>query len=381
MGQRQDFDGDGWDEVFRAGTHRDSAGNEHRFTDADIARIAERYTPSYHEAPVVVGHPADTAPAYGWVEAAKAVGGKLYLKYKQVAPEFVEWVRKGRYKKRSISLYPDMSLRHVGFLGAQPPALKGLPDFAFADHGAPLVFNYSEDALKRVFTRIREVLIEKFGLDSADRAIPAYEIEMLGDRPEASDDTTYTEGDPMGKSAREIELEEQLAAEKQTNATLSTQYSEALGRVTALTAENTRLTAEKQQTAFAAFAERMVDEKRIAPAQRGAVVAFMETLAKSGEIDFSETDGVRVRKSALDTFRSFCESLPATSGVSFGEHATHGSATPPAGIGSGTAADRLDAIARQKIAAGQGVSYGIAFAEAQRENPELASEYAIEVRG
>ncbi|MDP1995112.1 MAG: hypothetical protein Q8K40_07690, partial [Ignavibacteria bacterium] len=36
-------------------------------------------------------------------------------------------------KKRSVSLNPDNSLRHVGFLGAALPAVKGLADLQFAE--------------------------------------------------------------------------------------------------------------------------------------------------------------------------------------------------------------------------------------------------------
>ncbi len=89
------------------------------------------YNPEHHEAPVVVGHPKSNGPAYGWVEKLKRVGGVLMAKLKQVEPAFAEIVEAGRYKKRSASFYADGSLRHVGFLGAQPPAVKGLKDFAF----------------------------------------------------------------------------------------------------------------------------------------------------------------------------------------------------------------------------------------------------------
>lgn len=60
----------------------------------------------------------------------------------QVDPEFAEMVNAGRFKKISASFYtPDAPnnpvpgvyyLRHVGFLGAQPPAVKGLKQAEFA---------------------------------------------------------------------------------------------------------------------------------------------------------------------------------------------------------------------------------------------------------
>lgn len=129
-----------WCEIFRAGAHTDSAGGSKTWTEADLDRIVGSYDPSRHEAPIVIGHPNANAPAFGWVETVKREGQSLFARFKQVLPEFSDMVTQGRFKKRSISLYPDGTLRHVGFLGAQPPAIKGLADFAFSDDGTPLTF-------------------------------------------------------------------------------------------------------------------------------------------------------------------------------------------------------------------------------------------------
>ena len=44
---------------------------------------------------------------------------------------FFHALKEGRYKKRSISLTPEGKLRHIGFLGAAKPAVKGLADIQF----------------------------------------------------------------------------------------------------------------------------------------------------------------------------------------------------------------------------------------------------------
>lgn len=128
---------DQWIEVFKAGTHTDAAGNERAWTEADLDTIAASYDPEKHEAPVVIGHPADNGPAYGWVESLRRDGSTLLARLKGVVPEFSDAVKAGLYKKRSIALYPDLSLRHLGFLGAMPPAVKGLADIKFDDDGTP----------------------------------------------------------------------------------------------------------------------------------------------------------------------------------------------------------------------------------------------------
>ena len=123
--------------ILKPGRYTSADGTAVEFTAEDLQKAADAYDPSVHEAPIVVGHPADDAPAWGWVAAARYDRGVLWALPWQVDPAFSELVRAGRYKKVSASLYrPDAPtnpkpgvwyLRHVGFLGAAPPAVKGLP--------------------------------------------------------------------------------------------------------------------------------------------------------------------------------------------------------------------------------------------------------------
>lgn len=118
-------------EIFKTGIHTSSSGQTATYTRADLERIAATYAPAEYEAPNVIGHPAANAPAFGWVERLKVAGDKLLADFTQVPREFVEMVRAGRFKKRSISLFPDGTLRHVGWLGAAAPAVAGLKDVEF----------------------------------------------------------------------------------------------------------------------------------------------------------------------------------------------------------------------------------------------------------
>ncbi len=122
-----------WMEIFKTGRHTSANGITREWTEADLEKMAASYQPDSHEAPIVVGHPKSDAPAFGWIDQLKVVGRHLLAKPKQLEPQFAEMVRTGRFKKRSISVYPDGTLRHVGFLGAQPPAIKGLKDVSFSD--------------------------------------------------------------------------------------------------------------------------------------------------------------------------------------------------------------------------------------------------------
>ena len=134
-------------EIFRAGRHVAASGKAVEFTEADIAAIARNYRPGLHEAPIVLGHPKDNAPAYGWADRLRARGARLQAEVAQVEPSFAEGVRAGRYKKVSASFYDKDSpanptpgqyyLRHIGFLGAQPPAVKGLAPVQFSEGDVP----------------------------------------------------------------------------------------------------------------------------------------------------------------------------------------------------------------------------------------------------
>ena len=137
-----------WIEIFKGGKQIDKNGIE-RDGDWLIDRAMEAFNPSYHEPPLVIGHPKHDDPAYGWVKElqTKVVGGvkRLYARFRDVVPEFEQIVKDGRYKKRSAAFYSDGRLRHVGWLGAMPPGVKGLADVAFDEEGEEVIaFEFSE---------------------------------------------------------------------------------------------------------------------------------------------------------------------------------------------------------------------------------------------
>ncbi len=121
-----------WIEIFRSGTHIDAKGRHKKYTAADIDRIVDRFKKKSLDVPVVVGHPKTSDPAYGWVGALKRTGQRLYARFTQVDKTFWAAVKAGRFKKRSVALSSDGTLVHVGWLGAVPPAVRGMSD-AFSD--------------------------------------------------------------------------------------------------------------------------------------------------------------------------------------------------------------------------------------------------------
>jgi hypothetical protein len=160
---------------FRAGTHVASNGKTLAFSEKDLKSAAVAYDPRTHEAPLVVGHPKNDDPAFGWVERVIAKPDGLHAVPKQVNPEFAEQVRSGSYKKVSASFYLPNSannpkpgtlyLKHIGFLGAQPPAVKGLSAIQFAE--GEDVFFMEEDV----------VTLREHSLNARERALGRRDLE------------------------------------------------------------------------------------------------------------------------------------------------------------------------------------------------------------
>ncbi|MBI5727384.1 MAG: hypothetical protein HY965_06000 [Ignavibacteriales bacterium] len=121
-----------WFEIFKTGVHTDANGATREWTENDLDAIVAAYNGNGHEAPIVIGHPEGTAPAYGWIGELKRCGNILLASAKQIMPEFAELVNAGRYKKVSIALAAGNLLHHIAFLGAIAPAVTGLADAQFS---------------------------------------------------------------------------------------------------------------------------------------------------------------------------------------------------------------------------------------------------------
>lgn len=136
-----------WIEIFKGGKQTDSAGNQHdgdKLIDDAVAKFdANNFKP-----PITIGHSGgDKSPAYGWITDLKTEikGGvkTLLAKCADVMPEFAEIVKAGRYRNRSAAFYPDGGLQHLAFLGATPPAIKGLKEIEFKE--VPIIFEFREE--------------------------------------------------------------------------------------------------------------------------------------------------------------------------------------------------------------------------------------------
>jgi hypothetical protein len=441
-------------EIFKAGTHTDSSGNTREWTDKDLQEIASLYDPANHEAPIVIGHPDTDSPAYGWVESLKAEGGKLLAKLKDVAPEFKDRFKRGLYKKVSIALYPDLGLRHIGFLGATPPAVKGLKQAIFGDEQIGWVLESAipipQSAFSEADKQAQEARSKKYNiaikdgghvtkpgewsnvdddefLDPVNYRYPCPDADQTRSAAaywgKPDNQTQYSSEEKALISKRLAEKEKKfkipqgrekggmhmdlgkffsdlkalvIGAEKElvpddpnrkfTEADISAKVKEAKDLAFA---EVEKLKKEKgeadrklkeiedkaRKDEIASFCETLCKEGKLTPALRKIIEPIMIAVSGiAGPIEFAE--GVSVGafdKTPIGGIKAFLTELPKV--VIFKEVA--GGEGPNTG---GSAAEKLSALTKQKMEAKKGLFYGAAFAEVQKENPEMARELLAEIR-
>ena len=327
-------------QIFRAGSHIASDGQAMTFTEADLAATAAAYNPTRHEAPIVIGHPTTDAPAYGWIAELTASQGALEAMPSQIDPQFAELVKAGRYKKISASFFlPDSStnptpgvyaLRHVGFLGAAPPAVKGLrsPQFAADDAGTVTVdFSDADDLVNvSLWRRLREFLIAQFDLATADKVAPEMDLQTLTqlalEEPDEScddpmmpdsaipQDPTYAE-----KSLMIPNFEAEKAALDQRAARLAEREAE--------------LAAEKAAHARAAdadFTDALIQQGRLLPRDQPGLLEVMTAVKDCAPVSFAD-EGAVVERTPRQWLETFLKRLPVQ--VDYQEHSAADSTPEP----------------------------------------------------
>lgn len=303
--------------IFKAGKQTSSSGVTIDFTEADVAATAGAYDPAVHEAPIVIGHPEQEDPAFGWISQLAAQAGNLYATPAQVNADFADMVKAGAYKKVSASFYPPdhpnnptpgvYALRHVGFLGAQPPAVKGLKPTQFAD------------ALDcQPFVELE--------LDFAETSDPLESITP----PTPVLENTVTPEEAAALQAQNTTLAEQLSA---ANTALQTQAA----------AANT--------ATHAAFAETLVAAAKVPAAFKDFLVATLDHLeppvVEGGTPAFASFGEGEATQTLAQGFKGFLTALPDR--VAFGEQASRDRAAADAAAAAdtvhyaeGTPADQID---------------------------------------
>ena len=269
--------------IMKLGTHTAMDGRDISFTADILNDIADSYDPQLAESPIVIGHPNLTAPAYGWVKQTSVEDGILYAHLGQVDAAFAEAVNAGRYKKRSASIFlPETPgnpkpghhyLRHVGFLGAVPPAVKGLADVSFAQREggdnafADFAFDESESANPSTQEKTMTEAEQKAAIEAAAAKLAA---------------------DEVAKKEADFAAREAAIAERE-------------GKVKAAEQEKAKAEAEKQKKEATDFADSLVKAGKLLPAHKAGLV---EVMVQLGNAPVSFSDGSQtVSKSSIDVLK------------------------------------------------------------------------------
>lgn len=365
------------------------SGHTLDFSEDMLRAAVEGYDPELHEAPIVVGHPKDNHPAYGWVKSLQfGEDGMISVEPHQVDPEFSEMVEAGRFKKRSASWYlPDapnnpkpgtLYLRHVGFLGAQPPAIKGLKDVAFSEEEGAVTVEFADrytwGTLAGIFRNLREWFISEKDLETADRLVPAYalsELESASNQPDPepqSASPAFAEDETMDietLKARVAELQE----ENETLKTQNAKHADFAERESALESREQAI-AQREQVAAKAAVEARVDAAiqagKALPAQKGNLVDFAMGLADAeATIEFGEGDKAE-KITQREAYLRQIEAAPKL--VDYSEH-SHDTGAKPSDDAADPAkvADRARQLHIEAGKNGKAISFSEAVAQATAE--------------
>lgn len=308
-----------WTDILKVGKVKDSSGKWHNFTEKDLDAFVEMYGNRKNDAPAVVGHPKTNSPAYGWVEKLKRDGKVLKAAFKDLVPEFVAAVKKKMYKYISISFNPiTKKLRHVGFLGGVAPAVEGLGEANLSEFGDEYITvefaneEWSENRIRsigRLFQRIREFFIEKWGIEETNNIISAYDADYLKEIPlKVESVSSFNENKTEEVNMDELEkLKQQLQDKGKELADLQENTDSKDTEIAVLKKDLANIEQKKKEKEVSEFVDSLKKEGRLPPKHEKAVSEILMNLKNQDfEIEFSDEE----KKTGYDSFSLMLKEMP-----------------------------------------------------------------------
>jgi hypothetical protein len=318
-----------------------------------------------------VGHPDADAPAFGWVDSFEydTKAERLFASLHEIEPAFAELVKAGRYKKVSMAFFspgqghnPTPGTwypKHVGFLGAAAPAVSGLKNAAFAGAaGATFTaaFGVASQSAS-IFRRFRDWIIDRDGLEVADRILPAWEIDWLDEADDPQMPRFAADPDPQPAP----KPKEEPAVTQQPDPAFAAREAELKKREDDIAARETA----NAHAGHVAFAEKLVTEGRLLPVLKDKVIAIFDALPGHAAVSFAEGAAKITTSAAL---QEVLQALPVV--VNFGEadlgDGPESGAKSASFASDGKAVDPVALATHNKALAYQNAHPGTAFLDAVR---------------
>ena len=333
----------GWFEIFKGGQQRDSKGV---VVDGDgiIDKILAKYSADGKtDAGLVFGHPDDDAPDYGKIAELKEYvrdGVRVLLaKPKEVVKSFAQQVKSGWLPGRSISVLPDGTLEHVGFLPInKPPAVGGMLPAEFQTGEGQLFFSeFEKPEEEDFFTKFKSWFSKE--LAAANGVGPELPENQTKEETMGKEGSTFTQADIDAAVAKAAE-EADAKAKKE------------------FAAQQAKERKKESDKAVKAWVDDKVKAGVILPALvDGGLVKFMQSLESAEKHEFSEGDEC----TPLEFAKEMLEFLGGKGKIETKEFASKDTAPPPGGKLS-VEAEVAAAHAFMASEAKQGRTVGIAEA-------------------
>ena len=277
-----------WDKIARIGTFTAMSGRKVDITAQKLDELVSSFNLENYKPPIVKGHPKVEDPAYGHVVSLKREGEILFAQYACVPDELKKDVYDGRYLSKSISVFPPQEgqpwkLKHVGLLGAAPPAIDGLGGIQLSE--------------------------------GEDGTLSFANLQTL-------------EEQAMDKDAKIAELEQKLKDEQTARASAETSRDDEAKARKEAEGKLAETTEEQATKAREAKVEKLITEGKVLPAEKAQVTEFAKALEGSEEISFSAGED---KKPLADHFWSWLEGRK--------EHGLFEFAAPDTTLNSGEAVD------------------------------------------
>lgn len=347
-----------WIEIFRTGDY----GAKGSYTADDLDKMVANF--AHWHPPLVLGHPENNSPAMGWAAQIKRDGQRLLALTEKVQPQLEAHVADGRFPNRSIAIYQDPkgsgpAVRHIGFLGATPPEVKGLAPIQFSDGDFIAIdFNEEDDVDK---DEVKKTVAAE---------IKAFFSSLFGERQPAAQFT-------------EEQVQERITAALKpvTDAmnALATKFTESQ---TAIAAQQTAGLAAMGKAKAAALVAKLKAGNQWVPAfTEAGMESTLENLAVSGAmIKFGEA-GKEKEISAFDSMAGFLESQPKIVPTGAMKIKTPKGKVVQFNESRGIQVDAnsaaLKEAAEELMSKNAKLTFGEALKQARSEQPELAQPVAV----